>query len=1009
MRLTSWNCRGHAPDRIAYIERLMQRCDILLLQETWHHDSSLHKLLPNDEISILGISGMESDQPHVGRPHGGCALLFHTSASMSISPIQTTTRRLFACTINVIGSQKILLFNAYMPCDNRDGTSYDDYLSVVNDIESVLATHDEIDCVILCGDLNADRSRTRSVNTMLLEKLCSDHTLCFCLASDVSHIDYTYENEASGVQSILDHFCVSENLFNSIHSYETAHEGDNLSDHSPVSLEISMSVNFKTIENTQAPNRPSWHRATADHIISYKERLRAALSNIEVPYDCMHCDNCTKFDVACAVHDQIVANYYTDIVEALVSAAESSIPNRRRKAKAGWLTHVKPLQEDAIFWQRIWSECGKPATGWVSDIRRRTRGEYRRVSRWVLRNQESLSAVQMAEALESNRSRDLWSEVKKIRGKDRLCPAVVDDAEGDEEVCSMFRDKYEALYSSVSYDREQMDDLIRDVNERVTMQCCTHNCYSTHEISVHDVKKAMSKLKRGKSDCNSLLSSDNFVNACEDLSIHLSFLLNILFRRSCAPSEMLMSVLVPIPKNRRKSLSSSNNFRSIAISSIIGKILDNVILSKHSDILSTSHSQFGFKAKHSTTQCTYVLNEIVDYYNSRQTPVYATLLDASRAFDRVHFVKMFQLLIQRGICPALVKFLICMYTQQSLKVRWQNVVSQSFECHNGIKQGAVLSPILFCIYMDELLARLKESKIGCFIGNQYCATLCYADDLTLLAPTHSAMTTLLQICEEFAEEYNVTFNATKSQALLFRTRTFPPDLRPFQLHGSSIPFQDNALHLGSFIGINANTENISKLMKDLYSKTNILLTNYHFCTPDVICSLFKSYCSSFYGAPLWLLSERDLSPLYICYKKCFKRVMRINIRTRSKYIHLLLHQPDLRTILLSRFASFWSQCIDSDNPLVSLCSELSLHSTSTSNRNLIEIARTLSCDIDSLYIGHSSLSSLLFTNFCCNVTDESVMISSQIEELLNCRHGLFETQLSYTEICSLLNYLCIST
>ena len=103
-----------------------------------------------------------------------------------------------------------------------------------------------------------------------------------------------------------------------------------------------------------------------------------------------------------------------------------------------------------------------------------------------------------------------------------------------------------------------------------------------------------------------------------------------------------MSILRPILKNMKKSLNDSNNYRSIAISSIMLTILDNIILSKHSGVLCSSDMQFGFKRLHSTTHCTF---ETIDYYVRNGSSVYVTLIDASKAFDRVNFIALFRLLL----------------------------------------------------------------------------------------------------------------------------------------------------------------------------------------------------------------------------------------------------------------------------------------------------------------------------------------------------------------------------
>ena len=142
------------------------------------------------------------------------------------------------------------------------------------------------------------------------------------------------------------------------------------------------------------------------------------------------------------------------------------------------------------------------------------------------------------------------------------------------------------------------------------------------------------------------------------------------------------------------------------------------------------------------------------------------LLDASKAFDRVEYVQLFNLLCSRGLCPRVAKVLIYMYTNQCMSVKWNGVNSESFACTNGIKQGGVLSPTLFCVYFNELLCRLESSGFGCYVGHKFIGALGYADDLAILAPTKLSAQFMLNVCEEFARDYKVKFNAAKSVLLL---------------------------------------------------------------------------------------------------------------------------------------------------------------------------------------------------------------------------------------------------
>ena len=98
-------------------------------------------------------------------------------------------------------------------------------------------------------------------------------------------------------------------------------------------------------------------------------------------------------------------------------------------------------------------------------------------------------------------------------------------------------------------------------------------------------------------------------------------------------------MVLPIPKGKNLNYSDSSNYRGIALSSIFGKLFDLYVLSRYESLLTTSNLQFGFKRGHSTSMCTMVLKEAIDYYRTNGSDVYCTMLDATKAFDRVKYCK----------------------------------------------------------------------------------------------------------------------------------------------------------------------------------------------------------------------------------------------------------------------------------------------------------------------------------------------------------------------------------
>jgi len=140
-------------------------------------------------------------------------------------------------------------------------------------------------------------------------------------------------------------------------------------------------------------------------------------------------------------------------------------------------------------------------------------------------------------------------------------------------------------------------------------------------------------------------------------------------------------------------------------------------------------------------------------YKQHQTPVFCTFLDASKAFDRLHYCKLFKLLLKRQLPVHILRVLINLYTNSCVRVAWGAITSDYFSVVNGVKQGAVLSPVLFCVYIDDLLLLLKKAGFGYYIGAHFIGALAYVDDIVLVAPSATALRKMLAICEDYADEF----------------------------------------------------------------------------------------------------------------------------------------------------------------------------------------------------------------------------------------------------------------
>ena len=150
--------------------------------------------------------------------------------------------------------------------------------------------------------------------------------------------------------------------------------------------------------------------------------------------------------------------------------------------------------------------------------------------------------------------------------------------------------------------------------------------------------------------------------------------------------------------------------------------------------------------------------ETASYFIRRKTPVIVTLLDCTMAFDKCRFDILFKKLLDRKLPPVVLRVLIFVYQEQYAWVKWGKEKSRRFQIQNGIRQGSVLSPSLFSVYMDELLSWLRKSGVGCHVGGVFAGALGYAVELLLLALSRNAMHKMLKLCEKYAVETNLQFS-----------------------------------------------------------------------------------------------------------------------------------------------------------------------------------------------------------------------------------------------------------
>jgi hypothetical protein len=337
---------------------------------------------------------------------------------------------------------------------------------------------------------------------------------------------------------------------------------------------------------------------------------------------------------------------------------------------------------------------------------------------------------------------------------------------------------------------------------------------------------------------------------------------------------------------------------------------------------------------------------------------------------------------------------------------------------NGVKQGGVLSPVLFCIYIDGLLVLLAKAGCGCYIGKHFMGTLAYADDIVLLAPSPTALRKMLEICDTYALDYNICFNAKKSKCLIVAPysqhylRDYYRDCT-FCIGNNSIETVDSFSHLGHVITDDLDdSKDIENKCHDLMNRTNNVLCYFRNMDSCVQYRLFKSFCMSLYGCELWSLSSKAIINICVAWRKCVRRVWDLPHNTHCQILPLLCNSLPILDEVCKRCLNFLHCCINSEFDLVRFAA---MHGAKF-GRSLSPIGHnTLFCINryrSSLYdLFSDSRKSIISEYYTSTVSDEIMRKVEFLEESLSYRDALFRPHisgclLSRSEIQDIISFLC---
>ena len=148
----------------------------------------------------------------------------------------------------------------------------------------------------------------------------------------------------------------------------------------------------------------------------------------------------------------------------------------------------------------------------------------------------------------------------------------------------------------------------------------------------------------------------------------------------------------------------------------------------------------------------------IGYFLRNGSEVFTCQTDMSKAFDMVRHSLLFRKLLSKGFSRIFLRLYMFIYMFQYANVRWDGVYSSVFSLCNGVRQGAILSGILYCFYVNEIFEILRKKSIGCWINFNFLGMLEYSDDNWILAPSIECLQEMLDVVDNYCKDLNLKFS-----------------------------------------------------------------------------------------------------------------------------------------------------------------------------------------------------------------------------------------------------------
>jgi hypothetical protein len=868
-RIGTWNVRTlYQTGKLAQVAAEANRLNVSImgLSETRWTEFGEHVLASKQVLLYSGIRG--TNAPH----EKGVGFLLSPNAHKSLMEWQPVNERIIVARFNA-PFRNVTIIQCYAPTENATTDAKETFY---DQLTSVIAKVHKKDILIQIGDMNAQ------------------------IGSDNSELKSVMGRQALGTMTengeMYTNFCLMHELVigGSLFQHKKSHKvtwvspdgiTENQIDH------ISICKRFKSslldVRNLRSADVGSDHHLLIGSLRIRIARVKPRRERINSRFDTMKLNDP---DIKAAFVAELRSNLaMTQLEHADIESQWASVKNAFLNTSSSVLGKNVYERKEWITdetWKTI--ESRRDAKAAINTAKTRA-AKKRATERWsLLQNQVKKLckrdkqrwvnnlADEAEQAARVNNTRRLYEITRKLSGKRARTGIPVKDKSGqlitqEEEQMKRWVEHFTELFEIPS------DSLTTDFEN--TPRITRVQRINSNTPSIEEIELAIRSMKNNKAPGIDQITSEMLKADSRTAAQALHPIFSKLWEDEQLPEDWLQGILIKVPKKGDPSI--CDNYRGIMLLCIPVKILCKVLLNRFEKKVNETlrNTQAGFRAGRSCTEHINTLRIIIEQINELQDSLHLVFIDFKKAFDNLHHNNIWTAMQRKGIPTKLLNIIKAQYTSFKCRILHNGSLSEPIPCKSGVRQGCVLSPLLFLMVLDEVLTTtLDGKKLGIqwsLRSNDHLEELAYADDIALLSTRQADMQEKLIALQNNAKivGLNINISKTKSMAIGTQAATFFIEENPiesvnsFTYLGSEIT-TDGGAREDVKIRIRKAQVAFSQLSNIWRSNQLSLSTKLH-----VFNTCVKSVL--LYGCETWLVANDVTRKLQVFINRCLRRICKI--------------------------------------------------------------------------------------------------------------------------------------